>query len=66
MTVPHSQGGLINFVFIAPENDFRKLRSTYPRTLNSLQVKLPLPSELFSASRRFPTHPTLQNLRMIL
>ena len=39
MTVPHSQGGLINFVFIAPENDFRKLRSTYPRTLNSLQVK---------------------------
>ena len=39
VTVPRSQGGLIYLVFIAPENDFSKLRSTYEKTLNSLQVK---------------------------
>jgi hypothetical protein len=39
VTVPRSEGGLIYLVFIAPENDFSKLRSTYEKTLNSLQVK---------------------------
>jgi hypothetical protein len=39
VTVPRSEGGLIYLVFIAPENDFGKLRSTYEKTLNSLQVK---------------------------
>lgn len=39
VTVPRPQGGLIYLVFIAPENDFSKLRSTYEKTLNSLEVK---------------------------
>jgi Zn-dependent protease with chaperone function len=39
VTVPRSQGGLIYLVFIAPENDFGKLRATYEKTLNSLEVK---------------------------
>ena len=39
VTVPRSQGGLIYLVFIAPENDFSKLRATYQKTLNSLELK---------------------------
>jgi hypothetical protein len=39
VTVPRSQGGLIYLVFISPENDFGKLRPTYEKMLQSLQVK---------------------------
>jgi len=40
ITVPRSQGGgLLYLVFIAPENDFSRLRSTYRKMLKSLQVR---------------------------
>jgi beta-barrel assembly-enhancing protease len=39
VTIPASQGGLLYLVFTAPENDFSRLRSTYERMLDSLQVK---------------------------
>ncbi|HYL15412.1 MAG TPA: M48 family metallopeptidase [Terriglobales bacterium] len=39
VTVPRPQGGLIYLVFIAPENDFSRLSSTYDKILNSLQLK---------------------------
>jgi Zn-dependent protease with chaperone function len=39
VTVPRPQGGLIYLVFIAPENDFSRLSSTYDKMLNSLQLK---------------------------
>lgn len=39
VAVPRSQGGLLYLVFIAPENEFSRLRSTYERMLKSLQVK---------------------------
>lgn len=39
VTLPASQDGLIYLVFTAPENDFSRLRPTYERMLNSLQVK---------------------------
>ncbi|HZQ71025.1 MAG TPA: M48 family metalloprotease [Terriglobales bacterium] len=38
VTVPRSGGGLLYLIFIAPESDFRKLRSTYQQMLDSLQV----------------------------
>jgi hypothetical protein len=39
ITVPRSQGGLLYLVFIAPENDFARLRSTYRKMLKSFQVR---------------------------
>jgi beta-barrel assembly-enhancing protease len=39
ITVPRSQGGLLYLVFIAPENDFSRLRSTYRKMLKSFQVR---------------------------
>jgi hypothetical protein len=33
------QNGLIYFVFVAPENDFNQLRSTYQKMLNSVQLR---------------------------
>jgi predicted Zn-dependent protease len=39
VTVPASQGGLIYLVFTAPENEFSRLRPTYEKMLNSLQLK---------------------------
>jgi hypothetical protein len=37
VTVPQAQGGMLYFVFIAPENEFDRLRPTYERMLNSAQ-----------------------------
>ena len=40
ITLPYqSGGGLLYLVFIAPENDFDRLRPTYEKMLNSLQVR---------------------------
>jgi len=39
VTVPSPQGGLVFTVFIAPERDFSRLRSTYEHMLNSLQLQ---------------------------
>jgi hypothetical protein len=39
VTVPQRQGGILYFVFIAPENDFAQLRPTYQRMLDSVQIK---------------------------
>lgn len=37
--LPRPQGGLLYLVFIAPENQFSQLKSTYDAMLNSLQVR---------------------------
>jgi Zn-dependent protease with chaperone function len=39
VAVPRPQGGLLYLVFIAPQNQFSQLSSTYQRMLNSLQLK---------------------------
>ena len=39
VTLPSSSGGLLYVIFIAPENDFSKLRPTYEKMLDSLQVR---------------------------
>lgn len=39
VALPAGQGGLLYFVFIAPENTFGQLRPTYQRMLESLQLK---------------------------
>ncbi len=40
ITLPYQGGGgLLYLVFIAPENDFGRLRPTYEKMLNSLQVR---------------------------
>ena len=39
VTLPRQQGSLLYLVFIAPENDFGKLRSTYQHMLNSLRFQ---------------------------
>lgn len=39
VTVPRPQGGLLYLVFIAPENDFSRLRSTYKKMLKSFQAR---------------------------
>jgi beta-barrel assembly-enhancing protease len=39
VTVERPQGGLLYLVFIAPDRDFGRLRSTYQRMLNSLEVR---------------------------
>jgi beta-barrel assembly-enhancing protease len=39
VTVARPQGGLLYLVFIAPDRDFGKLRSTYQRMLNSLEIR---------------------------
>jgi hypothetical protein len=39
ITVPNSQGGLIYLVFISPQDDFSRLRSTFRKMLKSLQVR---------------------------
>ena len=38
VTVARPQGGLMYLVFVAPEQDFSQLRSTYEKMLNSLRV----------------------------
>jgi Zn-dependent protease with chaperone function len=39
VAVPNRTGGLMYLVFVAPEHDFNKLRPTYERMLNSLEVR---------------------------
>ena len=39
VALPSSGGGLLYTIFIAPERDFAKLRPTYEKMLDSLQVK---------------------------
>ena len=39
VTLPNSGGGLLYAIFIAPETDFGKLRPTYEKMVDSLQVK---------------------------
>lgn len=39
VTLPSGQGGLMYLIFIAPENDFGRLRPTFEKTLDSLQVR---------------------------
>ena len=39
ITVPRSQGGLLYFVFIAPQTTFSQLQSTYRRMASSIQVR---------------------------
>jgi Zn-dependent protease with chaperone function len=39
VTLQRPQGGLLYLVFVAPEDSFRQLRSTYKRMLNSLQIR---------------------------
>ena len=39
VTLPRPQGGLLYLIFIAPENDFNRLRPTFEKMLNSLQVR---------------------------
>lgn len=39
VTVPLSGGGLVYLVFVAPEQDFSQLRSTYEKMLDSLQLR---------------------------
>jgi len=39
VTVPRPDGDLLYLVFIAPENDFARLRPVYQKMLDSLQVK---------------------------
>jgi beta-barrel assembly-enhancing protease len=39
VTVPQRQGGILYFVFIAPENVFGLLRPTYQRMLDSAQMR---------------------------
>jgi beta-barrel assembly-enhancing protease len=39
VTLPRSQGGLLYAVFIAPEPDFNRLRPTYQKMLDSLQLR---------------------------
>ncbi len=39
VTVARPQGGLLYMIFIAPQRDFGRLRSTYQTMLNSLQVR---------------------------
>ncbi|HEY6972436.1 MAG TPA: hypothetical protein VJA94_24720, partial [Candidatus Angelobacter sp.] len=38
VTVARPQGGVMYLVFVAPEQDFNQLRSTYEKMLNSLRV----------------------------
>jgi Zn-dependent protease with chaperone function len=38
VTVPGPQGGLVYFIFIAPESEFSRLQPTYKRVLDSLQM----------------------------
>jgi len=39
VTLPRPQGGLLYLIFIAPENDFGRLRPTFEKMLNSLQLR---------------------------
>jgi hypothetical protein len=39
ITVPQPQGGLLYFVFIAPEDTFSQLQPTYRRMVSSIQVQ---------------------------
>jgi beta-barrel assembly-enhancing protease len=39
ITVPQSQGGLLYFVFIAPQDTFSQLQPTYRRMVSSIQVQ---------------------------
>lgn len=39
VTVPQRQGGILYFVFIAPENEFGQLRPTYERMLDSVKIR---------------------------
>jgi hypothetical protein len=39
ITVPRSQGGLLYFVFIAPQDTFSQLQPTYKRMVSSIQVQ---------------------------
>jgi len=39
VTVARPQGGLLYLVFISPDRDFGRLRSTYRRMLNSLEMR---------------------------
>jgi hypothetical protein len=39
VTLPQRQGGLLYLVFISPENDFSRLRPTFEKMLDSLQVR---------------------------
>jgi hypothetical protein len=39
VTMPRPEGGMLHVVFIAPEKDFARLRSTYQGMLDSLQVR---------------------------
>jgi len=39
VTVARPQGGMLSLVFVAPDNTFSKLKSTYQKMLQSLQLK---------------------------
>jgi len=39
VTVPHSGGSLVYFVFVAPQSEFERFRPTYESMLKSLQFK---------------------------
>ena len=39
VTLPSGQGGLLYLIFIAPENDFGRLRPTFEKMLDSLQLR---------------------------
>ena len=39
VTVARPQGGMLSLVFVAPDNTFLKLKSTYQKMLQSLQLK---------------------------
>ena len=39
VTLPSGQGGLLYLIFIAPENDFARLRPTFEKMLDSLRLR---------------------------
>ncbi|MBV8893918.1 MAG: M48 family metalloprotease [Acidobacteria bacterium] len=38
VTLPSSQGGIVYLIFVAPESDFSRLKPTFEKMLNSLQL----------------------------